>query len=130
MNEIQDSPFMPGCRVAVRSRHGDSYREGFVEKVHKNGRFTLKGSPQQWRPWCAGKDQSEWRAIETGDSWIKNSLQIWDASTDAEIQARIAQTKRRDKWSMLSERMRRLSADKFTDEMLDQIEAALPPINE
>ena len=124
----QESPFIPGARVAIMSSsvyHAD-VREAFVDKVHKSGNFTLRGSRQQWRPWGPSTYQTEWRAIETGEGYSKRKLVIWDDSTDAKIQEQKAEIKRNQRCHEIRDRVSSLSFDSVTDAMLDQIKAALP----
>lgn len=126
---MSESPFVPGARVAIRDRYGDGRTEAFVEKVHTNGNFTLRGSKQQWRPWRSGYD-GRWSAHETGGGYGRRALDIWDettdATTDAEIAAAVAKTRRRTRLREIQERVRRLQVNSTTDAMLDAIEAALP----
>jgi hypothetical protein len=124
------SPFVPGARVAIASTNGwyrPRYAEAFVEKAHKSGRFTLKGSSQQWRPHePQGDYRKTWEATQTGDGWSRQSLKIWDASTDAEISAAIAEEKREMRVQAIVKRLdRRDAAQHITEAALDQIEAAL-----
>jgi hypothetical protein len=122
-----DSPFIPGARVAIKSRYVDDYTEAFVDKVHKSGNFTLKGSPQQWRPWrTAYDDEVSWSAVETGGGWSRRHLKLWDESTDAEIKEKMAATKRRQRFEEIKRRLHNMAPAEATDAMLDQIEAALP----
>lgn len=86
----EDHPFKPGTRVAVsEGRYTGGYREAFVDKVYKTGRFTLVGDPdrKQWtaRLWgLCGPKTPTWEAWGSGYS---GSLKIWDETTDAEITA-------------------------------------------
>lgn len=124
---VQDiSPFVAGARVAIHS--GDhytalGYREDFVLKVHKTGRFTLRSNPaQQWspsKPW--GKSKNYW----TGDhGWSGGgTLHIWDDANDAEIRATIDRRSRYEKFAKLKTALERISfSDLVTDELLDQFE--------
>jgi hypothetical protein len=117
---MQENPFKPGVRVAVFDRHADTYYENFVDKVYKNGNFTLKGSTQQWRP----HNGRRW-ATETGNVWNRPALKIWDADTDAEITAKIAAFARGQRFKKIQDRLRRMAPSAVTNDMLDQIEAAL-----
>lgn len=86
----EDHPFKPGTRVAVsEGRYTGGYREAFVDRVYKTGRFTLVGDPdrKQWtaRKWSGfGSGPAIWQA--SGSSY-SGSLKIWDETTDAEITA-------------------------------------------
>lgn len=123
---MNDSPFVPGARVAIDYGFG-GWREDFVATVHKNGNFTLKGGgKQQWRPsspWSGGY----WTAHRTGDGslYSRTSARIWDEAADAELKEKFAAQARKDRWRLLHNRIGKLSDDDLTDAMLDQIEAAL-----
>lgn len=126
-----EHPFKPGTRVAIRLSRYDDYREGFVSKVYKTGRFTVGDSPQQWRPYCSrdwngSPSDVKWSANQTGNHWSRAVLKLWDESTDAEIQENIATGKLRNRWAALRARLERLTESDVTDAMLDAIELALP----
>ncbi len=124
---MTDNPFVSGARVARSTRYQDGYTEQFVDKVHKSGRFTLRGSKQQWRPYRYGNMASvDWRATQTGEGWTRDSLRIWDVSTDVEINAEISAASRKRRASALRLRFERVPLDQFSDPMLDAIEAVLP----
>lgn len=126
----ENSPFVPGARVAiVTGRHEPTYREGFVEKVHKNGNFTLKGDAnrQQYRPSrsCFSDDKS-WSANATGErSWNASHIEIWNEATDKKIAEGIARTSRRTRLRHLQHAFERVKVENATDAMLDAIELAL-----
>ena len=40
---MSESPFIAGVRVAVRQGDYEKWHEKFIDKVHKNGNFTLRG---------------------------------------------------------------------------------------
>lgn len=134
MSDKFASPFVTGARVAVQSRYNDNVTEGFVDKVYKTGKFTLRGDtskpPQQWRPsyhrGYGGTDKIIHDARETGGGYGRRTLKIWDADTDSEIQERIAATKRRARLLEVRARVDDLREGEVTDVMLDAIEAALP----
>lgn len=119
----QDHPFKPGLRVALTSRYSDTPREGFVDKVHKSGRFTLVGSTQQWRPsrfgWSDG--QVEWSAHATGDNWDREGVRVWDAETDKAV----AQEALADRVAAVRKRLERFDPEKLTEATVDALEAAL-----
>lgn len=126
-----DHPFKPGTRVAIRFGYNDkNYRECFVDKVHKTGHFTLQGDTQRWRPslnggW--GGQPPRWTADKTGDDhWSRQTVFLWDETTDKEITEGIAKQKRRDRLYALQKQIERLRPDDITDEALTAIEAALP----
>lgn len=86
----EDHPFRPGTRVAVsEGRYTGGYREAFVDKVYKTGRFTLVGDPAR-KQWTArmrapyGGGVAVWAAYDSGHF---GALKIWDETTDAEIAA-------------------------------------------
>lgn len=123
------SPFVPGARVAIYT--GDrytarGYREDFVHKVGKSGRFTLRSDPkQQWRPFGPFNSKMFWSADQTGDhGWNGGgTLRIWDASSDVEITTTIARRGRFEKFDKLKTSLARISfSDLVTDELLDQFE--------
>jgi hypothetical protein len=125
------SPFVVGARVALQEGFTDSYTEQFVEKVYKNGNFTLRGRDQQWRPHCwngYGEDKVSWSASKTGKGlgYARASVKIWDETTDAEIREKIDAQRRRTRLREIQERVNRLRDREVTDELLNQIEAALP----
>ena len=70
-NEIKH-PFTPGTEVAVVSRPrwggGVSFRRVKVAKLHKTGRFTLEGSPDQYSATHKWGNR-EWIAHKSGDRW-------------------------------------------------------------
>jgi hypothetical protein len=129
MNETPANPFIPGARVAITDGW-DNWREGFVEKQYKNGRFVLKGSDQQWRPSEPSQWRPYWTASKTGDQgWHRrDSLRIWNDAADIEIKECFAAQARKRRWAAVRERIGRVQPDAITDQMLDQIEAALPPL--
>ncbi|HEX4112723.1 MAG TPA: hypothetical protein VH020_09330 [Stellaceae bacterium] len=125
-----ENPFVAGARVAIfsDSYYGrpPEYKEGFVDKVHKTGRFTLRGSPQQWRPSETTPPRAYMTSGNTSWSVSRPALIIWDDSTDNQIQAALATHRRRDRMVEIRRRLEGLKDDQVTDAMLDQIEAALP----
>ena len=127
---MAENPFIPGVRVAIYT--GDrytvgGYREDFVLKAHKTGRFTLRGNPQQqWspsKPW--GESRPYWTASQTGDhGWGGGgNLRIWDEANDAEITSTIARRRRYEKFDKLKTAISHIMfSDLVTDELLDQFE--------
>lgn len=128
----QKSPFVVGARMAVRDNRDGPWREAFVAKVYKNGRFVLRDSVQQWRPFNChnyGSDALIWHARKAGQSaWDTSALLIWDDTTAAQIAEENGAYSRRNRWAALMQRLRFMRAADATDEMLDQIEAALPKL--
>jgi hypothetical protein len=123
------SPFVPGARVAVYI--GDrwterGYREDFVEKTHRTGRFTLRSNPkQQWSPTKPSGYQNYWSANETGDhGWNGGgTLRIWDDAGDSEIMEANNKFARFNKFRKLKDEMHRIQfSDLVTDELMDQFE--------
>ena len=138
---MTDSPFKSGTRVAISI--GDrytayGYKEDFVEKVHKTGRFTLKSDPkQQWspsQPW--GESQRYWTASQTGDHGWRGGghLRIWDDAGDADIRAKINNHLLYHRFAKLQTEFHKLRfSDLVTNEVLDQLEIvvlAIKPIAE
>lgn len=122
-----DHPFKPGTRVAYCQYRDGDYVEKFVDKVHKNGRFTLRGSPQQWRPSRWG---AQWSASETGDNWSRAYVKLWDESTDKEISECIALQQKRDRILKARRKLENLRPGDITDEALEAVERALFPKEE
>jgi hypothetical protein len=129
MTDQPQSPFVPGARVAIYTgdRHtAFGYREDYVHKVGKTGRFTLRSdTKQQWRPCKPYSIRAFWTADQTGDhGWSGGgSLRIWDEANDAEITATIARRRRFEKFDKLKMAIGRISfSDLITDELLDQFE--------
>jgi hypothetical protein len=120
---MAEHPFVPGARVAVSIRFSDEVRESFVDKVYKSGNFTLRGSNQQWRPWCSDWSDKRWHATATGSGWDRGSLQLWDETTDAEISARVAATNLKNRWRAIRQKVDNLKTP--TIELCDAIETAL-----
>jgi hypothetical protein len=125
--KIIDNPFKPGARVAISTRYTNEVHESFVEKLYKSGRFTLRGSAQQWKPYCWGVDQA-WSATETGSGYVRGHLKIWDETTDAEITSRIAEQKLRARWDKIRHRVGSVDRKNVTEEVCDAIEAALTKV--
>jgi len=130
----QESPFIPGARVALyteRSHYGPhGYREDFVLKSHKTGRFTLRGDPkQQWSPSRPSGDLKKyWSGTQTGNhGWNGGgSLRLWDEAADEEIKATIAKHARFKKFRKLQAEVERIQfTDLVTQEMVDQFEVVV-----
>lgn len=120
---MNESPFKSGARVAIYGRYSrNEVHESFVDKVYKNGNFTLRGSPQQWRP--SGLTFGRWYANETGSEWTHVHLILWDEAADAEIKEKIVEAKLKQRWRDIRFKIDRLR--KHPDETVcDAIEAAL-----
>jgi len=122
---VAESKFVEGARVALRyGRHGDArYKEAFVEKVYKTGRFILTGDKtrKQWSPWPDGRT-----AYQAGEySYNRPSLIIWDETADAEISVQIERTKRRDRMWKIKREIEHMHFETFTDEVLEAFERGL-----
>lgn len=126
MAKIENSPFQSNARVAICIGWGrDEYREDFVERVYKNGNFTLRSAPtQQWRP-CHPYN-GQWSALKTGDQWSRVSLELWTAETDEKITSAIAATQRRTHWRAALQKVNALRDSEITDAMVDQLRAIVP----
>lgn len=129
MSENEQHPFKPGTRVAIRtSCYGNgehSYREAFVDRVYKNGRFLLRGSTQQWRT-NRSYMRDQWEAYRTGDRrWDRDSVILWDEKNGAEIEASRARDKLWDRARKIKDRVERWKPEDVTEAMLDAIEVAL-----
>lgn len=123
---MTDSPFQPGARVAIEVDGGyhapTGYKEAFVDKAFKTGRFTLLGSKQQWRPYePVGHWTPYWHANETGDSYRRGRLRIWDDAADAEIREANATRHRYDRFTALKTEIDRLrfSSELVSDQVVD-----------
>lgn len=121
---MSESPFIPGARVAVSERWGDGVTEAFVDKTYKGGNFTLRGSKQQWRPWkSTWSSGPRWSATETGSSYNRGRLDIWDAAADKEITERIEAHKAKIRWRKLISKVEAVQDP--TAALCDAVEAAL-----
>ncbi|MDB5607745.1 MAG: hypothetical protein JWP25_4645 [Bradyrhizobium sp.] len=122
-----EHPFVPGARVAIevdRSNYTPiGYKEAFVDKVFKTGRFTLRDSKQQWRPYEPAHYQPHWYASQTGDHGWRGGgrLRIWDEGADAEITYAIATHRRYQQFTELKAQIvcLRFSPELVTDEVID-----------
>lgn len=128
--EENGSPFKSGARCALR--HGENYTEVFVDRVHKSGNFTLRDrGSQQWRPFSSGwSGEARWSAHETGNhGWggSRTSLVPWDATTDAEITAAVAEQRLTNRLYEVKKRVERLRRGDVSDSYLLALELALPP---
>lgn len=129
MSENEQHPFQPGTRVAIRtSRYGNgepSYREAFVDRVYKNGRFLLRGSPQQWKA-SHSYMRDQWQADRTGESrWDRDSVILWDEKNGAEIEAARAREKLWNRARKIQDRVERWKREDVTESMVNTIEVAL-----
>jgi hypothetical protein len=127
------SPFVPGARVAIEVDGGyhapTGYKEAFVDKAFKTGRFTLRDSKQQWRPYEPSHWQPCWKASETGDhGWRSGGrLRIWDDAANAEIREAIATRRRFEKFTALKTDLDRLrfSSELVTDQVIDWMQCVV-----
>ncbi len=136
MTAKTDHPFQPGVEVAIRTTtHGSwsLWATSKVEKAYKNGRFVLQGDTQQWRPSdTMGRNEGERMACahEAGDNtWSRRMLFLLSDVQD-EIKKDRAKQTRNNRLHKIRDRISHCTADNVTDEMLDAIEANLPPIEE
>lgn len=129
-----DHPFQPGVRVAVdeTSRFNSGprqYREDFVEKVYKNGNFTLKSAPgQQWHAWSNSTS-----ATRTGDSttYLRRSLKLWTPEIDEQVKEGIAYAARLKRWRAIEDATRNNAVlVRLTDEALTHFEAGIAALKE
>lgn len=127
------NPFLPGARVAIEVDGGyhapTGYKEAFVDKAFKNGRFTLRDSKQQWRPYEPAGYTQYWHAGETGDHGYRSGdrLRIWDDAADAEIVEANATRRRHDRFTDLQREIDRLrfSSELVTDEVISHMQAVV-----
>ena len=110
--------------MAVSGRYGSGVTEAFVDKVYKNGRFTLRGSKQQWRPWShAWSDTTRWSATETGSGWSRQRLDLWDETTDKELSELLEAERTKTRWRDLQAKVHDIRHP--TAALCDAIESAL-----
>jgi hypothetical protein len=121
-------PFQPGAKVAVivqngwREPHG--YRFAVVAKVLKSGRFTLEGSPQQYRPYGPSGFEKYWHGVATGESNAR--LRILDAASEPEIAAQNAKADRARRFANACHALdREPFSELVTDEVVAHLEAAV-----
>lgn len=133
MTDKTDHPFQPGVRVALRQGHEEpfyAYSEHFVEKAHKTGRFTLKGSREQWRPTRVHRwtdEPARHCAFPAGRHFLHRPvIFLWDDETDAEIRKGVDAGQRRQRFIAVQNQIERMRfGDSVTTDMLDKLEAAL-----
>jgi len=74
---MSEHPFTEGTKVALVSRNrwdrGLTYCERIVGKVRKDGKFTLVGDAQQYRP---SFFDGAWRARATGGGYDKDDVEL------------------------------------------------------
>jgi hypothetical protein len=127
-----EHPFVPGAKVAMNncSRWGASeWQEFEVEKLFKNGRFTLKGREGQWSAYPPSENsygEKHWHAHRAGASRYGDGvLLIWNENSDAEIKEGFATFAREKRLKKLQHRFERLRYSDVTDAALDAIESSL-----
>lgn len=125
MNDQPKHPFQVGARVAIKSRHNDCYKEEFVAKVHKSGRFTLRADPtgQQWRSWSQST-AGVWNAFPTGQ-WAVGSCVLWNDAADSMINVANENHDRAELLYEIKRRVYKLRASDITTEKLKAIETIL-----
>lgn len=101
-----------------------------VEKVFKNGRFTLKGRDGQWNAYPPrpndGYGEPYWYAYRAGDSRYRDgTIFIWNNESSSFINEGFAMIARERRLKKLQQRFERLRYGDITDVALDAIEAAL-----
>lgn len=120
------SKFVEGMRVAkVSGFSGHSHTEAFVEKVYKNGNFTLKGDAdkQQWKPYRSGE-----YAQRTGEtSRYATTVEIWDALFDEELAKKEVRKAKDIRANVVSDALRTILQNNqvrhMSDELLTELEA-------
>jgi hypothetical protein len=126
----KEHPFTPGTRVALKTGFSDTYVERFVEKTYKTGHFTLRSSPQRYRPsshrFC-GEGPLRWSGYPTGDNWGRTQVLLWDATTDKEISDAVALQALRDRLRRIQRRVERIRVEDICADALGEIEMVLPP---
>jgi len=125
MSDILEHPFKPGVRVVIKRHTGyrDSpiyYRESTVDKVRKDGRFTVNGLDGQWTP--STMHRPRWTAYRRGD---QNTVYLRDKAMEQELLAaratRIRETKFYDALKALNEVRR----NRITDQLAAALENAV-----
>jgi hypothetical protein len=125
---MTDNPFKPGAQVAIQMQGGwrapHSFKLGRVAKVHKNGNFTLEGSPQQWRPYAPSSYENFWRAGGAGSS--AGVLWIVDEDTKPRIVEQNAKAKRYKRYTDARYIIEREPfSDLVTEEVLEKMESVV-----
>lgn len=119
----QASPFQPGVRAAI-GQDEEGYREAFVDKVYKNGNFTLKGDTQQWRPQQPHNFSRFWKAQQTGQyGWRAPALMLWDEEAEPHIAAQNAVVKRRSRLHWVVNAIRNMKPEHTSEEVVAALEA-------
>jgi hypothetical protein len=133
------SPFVPGATVAVsrgQGRDREYYSKRVVEKVYKNGNFTLQGDRQQYRPSCWASHRREedgsykniWRAEPTGESRTYRvysvSVRPWDEELEEELNHRDAERALKGRADAVRHRVYHTRV--FTPEQLEALERLFP----
>lgn len=128
----QEHPFVPGAKVAMRlgNRWGASeWQEFEVEKLFKNGRFTLKDRDGQWNAYPPSTNEwgdKHWHAHRAGTSrYNDGTVFIWNEDSDAMIKAGFAELDRERRFKQIQRRFERLRYTELSGASLDAIEAAL-----
>lgn len=124
---MSESPFQPGAEVAIQVQIGwrapYSFTRGRVAKVHKNGNFTLEGSPRQWRPYAPSTYEPFWRAGARGSG--DGVLWIVDDTTKSRISEQILRAKRYKRYSDVRYIIEHEPfSERVTDDVLEKLEAA------
>lgn len=124
---MTDSPFQPGAEVAIQVQIGwhapHSFTRGRVAKVHKNGNFTLEGSPRQWRPYAPSTYEPFWRAGARGPNG--GVLWIFDDTTKSRISEQNLRAKRYKRYSDVRYIIEHEPfSELVTDEVLEKLETA------
>lgn len=136
MTSPTDHPFQPGTRVAITSRTTHSFAEDWVEKVYKNGNFTLRSNPKkQWRPWLQKSwttQEESWQANRAGSvgHWTadRGMAVVWDETTDAKIQEQRQEQERKVRLRNIKYRVECLTHKRLDDGTISELEAILDKI--
>lgn len=115
--------FEVGTKVIVPLRHGtNDYNIKTVSKVHKNGNFSIEGSPQQYRPHGDS-------ANATGDSgWRQRSVWIATEEIIARFEAAILRDRLMVRADIIKANIGHIHRAHFSIEDIEALEAIIERI--
>lgn len=127
-----ESPFIPGTDIGiVRWSEGVivHLRRDKVAKVHKNGNFTLQSDLKQQYQVRSHYDATEhgvvWSARETGNNFSRNSIKVWDAKFQTDVDASTARRDLRQKLSEVKHAVSAIFSRTDNAELVDALAAVL-----
>jgi hypothetical protein len=123
-----DHPFRPGARVAAKiyprlaTLNSEArYTVHTVEKLRKDGRFTIAGIDGQWTPQFIPPG-SQWQALQRGD---ERTVVFIDDEVEREMQEAADITARRRRFHGALDKINRYQRDQITDQVVDALEMAV-----